>query len=191
MKRGRGKPFPFFQIQKSCHPFTASLEQACSRGQLLQVFCTVRPVILSSHGYGLDNMAERQGLLLKIIRKIPVKQVITERSKESLAEQFNQNKQQLEQECQQLQFEQRKLQNKKGVSKHEVAKRFQQEIKRRKDKIKWIEFQLEQLGILPIGSEITEEEVETLVEVEEGLNWGDISDNKAIIVKDGIVIQIT
>ncbi|WP_026771370.1 MULTISPECIES: YlqD family protein [Sediminibacillus] len=128
---------------------------------------------------------------MKIIRKIPVKQVITERSKESLAEQFNQNKQQLEQECQQLQFEQRKLQNKKGVSKHEVAKRFQQEIKRRKDKIKWIEFQLEQLVILPIGSEITEEEVETLVEVEEGLNWGDISDNKAIIVKDGIVIQIT
>ncbi|SDL74823.1 YlqD protein [Sediminibacillus halophilus] len=106
-------------------------------------------------------------------------------------EQFNQNKQQLEQECQQLQFEQRKLQNKKGVSKHEVAKRFQQEIKKRKDKIKWIEFQLEQLDILPIGSEITEEEVETLVEVEEGFNWNDISDNKAIIVKDGIVIQIT
>ncbi|WP_074598241.1 YlqD family protein [Sediminibacillus halophilus] len=128
---------------------------------------------------------------MKIIRKIPVKQVITERSKESLVEQFNQNKQQLEQECQQLQFEQRKLQNKKGVSKHEVAKRFQQEIKKRKDKIKWIEFQLEQLDILPIGSEITEEEVETLVEVEEGFNWNDISDNKAIIVKDGIVIQIT
>ncbi|QTM99392.1 hypothetical protein ERJ70_08800 [Sediminibacillus dalangtanensis] len=128
---------------------------------------------------------------MKIIRKIPVKQVITERSKERLVKQFNQNKQQLEQECQQLQFEQRKLQNKKGVSKHEVAKRFQQEIKKRKDKIKWIEFQLEQLDILPIGSEITEEEVETLVEVEEGSNWSDISDNKAIIVKDGIVIQIT
>ncbi|WP_053219752.1 YlqD family protein [Virgibacillus senegalensis] len=128
---------------------------------------------------------------MQIIRKIPVKQVITEKSKGKLVEQFNQNKQQLEQECQQLQFEQRKLQNKKGVSKHEVAKRFQQEIKKRKDKIKWIEFQLEQLSILPIGSEITEEEVETLVEVEEGYNWDDISDDKSIVVKDGIVIQIT
>ncbi|SDJ72885.1 YlqD family protein [Sediminibacillus albus] len=132
----------------------------------------------------------KAGTIVKIIRKIPVKQVITEKSKQELSEQFNHNRQQLEQECQQLQFEQRKLQNKKGVSRQEVANRFQKEITKRRDKIKWIEFQVEQLSILPVGSEITEGEVESLVEVEEGYNWDSLVDDKAIIVKDGTVIQI-
>ncbi|WP_077621986.1 YlqD family protein [Sediminibacillus massiliensis] len=127
---------------------------------------------------------------MKIIQKIPVKQVITEKSKQGLADQFNGQKQRLEQECQQLQFEQRKLQNKKGVSKEEITKRFQREITKRKDKVKWIEFQLEQLEILPIGSEITEGEVESLVEVEVGNSWDSLTEDKAIIIKDGVVIQI-
>ncbi|MDL4840039.1 YlqD family protein [Aquibacillus rhizosphaerae] len=127
---------------------------------------------------------------MKIIQKIPVKQILTEASKNKLEHSFYENKQQLEQECQQLLFEQKKLQNKKGVSKEEVYKRFQKEITKRKDKMKWLDFQLEQLNILPIGSEITEGEVESLVEVAEGSNWDEIIDDKAIIVKDGIVIQI-
>ncbi|MRH42236.1 hypothetical protein GH741_06030 [Aquibacillus halophilus] len=126
---------------------------------------------------------------MKIIRKIPVKQIITENSKKKLKDQFLKDQHQLEQECQQLLFEQKKLQNKKGISKQEVFKRFQQEITRRKDRINWTTFQLEQLEILPIGSQITEDEVETLVEVEEGSNWEELLRDKAIIVKDGIVTQ--
>ena len=127
---------------------------------------------------------------MKIIRKIPVKQVITENSKNKLTSQFIRQKRQLEQECQQLRFEQRKLQNKKGISKEEVHRRFQREIARRTDKIKWTEYQMDQLEILPLGSEITEEEVESLVEVEVGADWSNLMEDKAIIIKDGTVIQI-
>lgn len=128
---------------------------------------------------------------MKIIRKIPVKQVLTENSKKKLETEFQTSKKQLEQECQQLQFEQRKLQNKKGVSKEEVQKRFQQEITKRKDKIKWIEFKVEQLEVLSFGSEIIDGEVESLVEVEEGSDWEYLMGERVIIVKDGVVIQIT
>ncbi|MBM7571798.1 YlqD family protein [Aquibacillus albus] len=127
---------------------------------------------------------------MNIIQKIPVKQVLTDDSKEKMNQKFCHKKQQLDQECQQLLFEQKKLQNKNGISKQEVYKRFQQEIMRRKEQIKWIEFQLEQLEILPIGSELIEREVEALVEVSEGSNWQELMENKAIIIKDDIVIRI-
>ncbi|QDP40153.1 YlqD family protein [Radiobacillus deserti] len=127
---------------------------------------------------------------MQIIRKIPVKQVLTESSKETLHNQFISHQKQLEQECQQLKFEQRKLLSKKGISREEVTKRFQQEITKRTDKLKWIEFQLDQLETLPLGSELTEGEVESLVEVEVGSNWEELFGEQAIIVKDGTVIQI-
>jgi hypothetical protein len=127
---------------------------------------------------------------MKIIRKILVKQVLTEDSKLKIENQFLKHKVQLEQECQQLQFEQRKLQNKKGISKEDLTKRFQTEIAKRRDKMKSIDFQLEQLHILPLGSEITEDEVESLVEVTEGLNWDELMKDKAIIIKDGVVVRI-
>lgn len=127
---------------------------------------------------------------MKILQKIPVKQILTEKSKKKLAEQFMSRKKQLEQECQQLQFEERKLLNKKGISKLEINKRFRQEIDNREIKIKNMEFQMEQLDILPLGSEITEGEVETLVEVKVGDDWEELLSNKAILIEDGIVIQI-
>ena len=96
----------------------------------------------------------------------------------------------LEQECQQLLFEQRKLQNKAGASKQDIAHRFQLEIKSRKDKIMLIDFKIEQLDMLEIGSEIIEKEVEALVEVSEGSHWNEVMGEKAIVIKDDIVIRI-
>lgn len=96
----------------------------------------------------------------------------------------------LEQECQQLLFEQRKLQNKTGVSKQEISQRFQQEINKRKEKINLIDFKLEQLDILEIGSEMIEKEVEALVEVEVGSHWNEMVNEKAIVIKDDVVIRI-
>ncbi|WP_138414882.1 YlqD family protein [Aquibacillus sediminis] len=128
---------------------------------------------------------------MHIIRKIPVKQILTEQSKTKLRNSFLNQQQQLEQECQQLLFEQKKLQRKSGVSQQqEVYKRFQQEITKREQKIKDIDFQLEQLDFLPLGSEIIERQVESLVEVEEGQDWEELMNDKEIIVKDGIVIQL-
>ncbi|MGY0691532.1 YlqD family protein [Virgibacillus sp. FSP13] len=127
---------------------------------------------------------------MKIIKKVLIKQIVTEKSKAKLQTNFDQHKMRLEQECQQLLFEQRKLQNKTGVSKQEVASRFQQEIKNRKEKMKLLDFKIEQLDMLEIGSEIVEKEVEALVEVDVGTHWNEIMDDRAIVIKDDVVIRI-
>lgn len=115
---------------------------------------------------------------------------MTKNSKKKLQANFLKSKIQLDQECQQLLFEQRKLQNKVGISKQEVGQRFQKEIKNRKEKIKLIDFKIEQLNMLEIGSEIVEKEVEALVEVNEGSHWEEIMGEKAIVIKDDIVERI-
>lgn len=128
--------------------------------------------------------------ILKIIKKVKVKQIVTEKSKSWLRTDFNKQKMRLEQEYQQLLFEQRKLENKHGVAKKEIAERFQHEVKARKEKIQMIEFKLEQLDMLEIGSEIIESEVEALVEVKEGSHWDEIMKDQSIVIKDGIVVRI-
>ncbi|MFC0301447.1 YlqD family protein [Virgibacillus soli] len=127
---------------------------------------------------------------MKIIKKVQVRQILTNDSKEKLKTTFQHNKMQLEQECQQLLFEQRKLQNRTGLSKQDIQTRFQQEIQSRKDKIKLVDFKLEQLDMLEIGSEIVEGEVEALVEVQKGMHWEEMMKEQAIIIKNGIVQRI-
>ncbi|MEM5593598.1 YlqD family protein [Niallia circulans] len=51
-----------------------------------------------------------------------------------------------------------------------------------------MEFQLKQLHILPLGTEIKEQEVMGLVDVQVGQAWE--STKKTIVVKDGIVVDI-
>jgi YlqD protein len=135
-------------------------------------------------------MFESEGYNVQIIKKVQVKQVITEKSKEEIKANFLHHKMRLEQECQQLLFEQRKLKNKSGFSKQEIDQRFQQEINNRKEKIKLAEFKMDQLDMLEIGSEIVEKEVEALVEVSEGSHWDEIMGKSAIVVKDNVVIRI-
>lgn len=136
-------------------------------------------------------MPEKRGChILKIIKKVIVKQVVTEKSKERLHKRFLDSKMVLEQEYQQLLFEQRKLQNKKGISKQELKSRFQKEKLARKEKIKMVDFKIEQLDILEIGSEIVEKEMEALIDVQVGDNWEALMKEKSIVVKDNIVIRI-
>lgn len=127
---------------------------------------------------------------MKIIKKIEVRQIITEASKEKIKKNFHARKMRLEQECQQLLFEKRKLLNKKGVYKQEIERRFEMEINKRKDEIKLIEFKEEQLDILDIGSEIVEGEVEALIDVNVGANWEELMKERAIVIKDDIVVRI-
>lgn len=126
---------------------------------------------------------------MKIIKKVLIKQIVTEQSKKKLRNRFEKQKMQLEQECQQLLFEQRKLSNKPGISKQELTIRFQSEIQKRKKEITLIDFKIEQLVMVEIGSEIIESEVETLVEVNEGMHWNELNE-QAIVIKDGIVVRI-
>lgn len=125
-----------------------------------------------------------------MMKKVVVKQVITENSKERLQQKFSQEKQQLVVECQQLQFEQRKLMNKLQANKEAIKQRFEREISQRKDRKQMIDFTLEQLKELPIGSEIIEQEVDVLIPIEVGMNWEEMKQNKAIIVKDEVIVRI-
>ncbi|MCA0969165.1 YlqD family protein [Halobacillus litoralis] len=126
--------------------------------------------------------------VMQIIQKVTVKQILTTSSRDKLKETFSRKTAQLEKECRQLEFEQKKLERKPELSKKEVERRFSKEISRRKDRIRWMEHQLEQLSVLPDGSELEIDEVEALVEVQEGDHWEDIR-NKEIVIQDGKVIR--
>lgn len=127
---------------------------------------------------------------MKIIKKIQIKQIVTEESKSEMKEKLLGKIMRLEQECQQLMFEKRKIQNKGQFSKAIIEEKFQREIDSRQEEIKQNEFKLEQLAIIEIGSEIIENEVEALVEVSEGMHWNQIMDKQAIVIKDNVVIRI-
>src|SRR5699024_3061627 len=103
---------------------------------------------------------DESGEKVQIIKKVLVKQVITEKSKSKLRGQFESEKRQLDQECQQLLFEERKLQHKKDYSNKEIEKRFQREIQKRQEKMSLLDFKIEQLDTLEIGQEIIQNEVE-------------------------------
>ncbi|MDX8046914.1 YlqD family protein [Gracilibacillus sp. S3-1-1] len=128
---------------------------------------------------------------MRIIKKIPVKKVVTEQSKEQLREEYQFKIFKLEQECEQLKFEQKKLEQQSDANKAEIAAKFKKEMSNRHDHIKWYKYKLEQLEILPIGSELNDGEVEAVLEIEEGMRWDDITNQKSIIVKDGIITKIT
>ncbi|WP_339227684.1 YlqD family protein [Oceanobacillus sp. FSL K6-2867] len=127
---------------------------------------------------------------MNIIKKVVIKQIVTEKSKEKIYRNFHDHKLRLEQECQQLLFEKRKLQHKAGSTKQEIEQRFQQEINNRKEKIKLLDFKISQLETLELGSEITEKEVDALVEVNVGSDWKEIMEKQVIVIKDDVVIRI-
>ncbi|UOQ43076.1 YlqD family protein [Halobacillus salinarum] len=126
---------------------------------------------------------------MQIIRRIPVKHVLTEQSRSKLKNRFDARVKQLEQECYHLTFEQKKLERKPGLSKQEVGRRFSKEISRRKDELRWMEHQLNQLNILPDGSELETDEVEAVLSINEGDEWSESVLEQQIVIKDGIVIR--
>jgi hypothetical protein len=127
---------------------------------------------------------------MKILQSVVVKQVITEKSKKELLANYDSTLFQLHKECEQLQFEQKKLEKTNKENSISIKAHFSNEIKVRQDKIKNVSFQLEQLHLLPIGSEIKEKEVQAIVEIQVGDDWLAKSRKTEIIIKDGIVQEI-
>ncbi|MED4532540.1 YlqD family protein [Metabacillus fastidiosus] len=125
---------------------------------------------------------------MKILQRVSIKQVITEKSKEQLVTQFKKRKQQLERERDQLYFELKKMN--KTKKNPDIRAKYTKEIEKRYEDIKNIQFQLEQVHILPLGTEIKEKEIDAIIEVNEGDNWDELIKEKTIVVKDGIVEQI-
>ncbi|MBL4952658.1 YlqD family protein [Neobacillus sp. OS1-32] len=127
---------------------------------------------------------------MQLIQTVVVKQILTESSKQQLFDQYQAHKQQLQKECDQLHFELKRLERTKTFSPQTLKKHFEKEIQMRKEKIKLIEFQIEQLHILPLGSELKEKEVQALIEVKIGDVWSTSGTQPTIVIKDGIIEDI-
>ncbi|WP_462409249.1 YlqD family protein [Neobacillus sp. Marseille-QA0830] len=127
---------------------------------------------------------------MQIIQTVVVKQILTKKSKQELLGKFGSQRLQLQKECDQLLFEYKRLEKTKTYSAESLKKHFDKELQARKEKVKLLEFQIDQLHILPIGSELTEKEVQAMIEVKAGDVWDAVSKPHAIIVKDGIVEEI-
>ena len=127
---------------------------------------------------------------MQLIQTVVVKQVLTEKSKVDLYEKFHGRMLQLKKECDQLLFELKRLEKTKSFSPEALRKKFETEIQTRKEKIKLLEFQIEQLHNLPLGSEIQEREVQALVEVNVGDRWNERTEQSTIIIEDGIIKEI-
>ncbi|EED2517054.1 hypothetical protein G7177_002014 [Listeria monocytogenes] len=127
---------------------------------------------------------------MEVIQKVVVKQILTEASKQELIEYYTEQKRQIEQECDQLHFEQKKMERKSKFQPERVADYFTHELDLRREKKKLIQFQMEQLEVLELGSEIREREMETIIDVQVGDKWDKSIFDKTIVVKDGIIVEI-
>ncbi|WP_101843863.1 YlqD family protein [Halobacillus sp. Marseille-P3879] len=126
---------------------------------------------------------------MQIIKRIPVKQILTDTSRQALKDRFNKQYDQLDNESQQLQFEQKKIERNKEYNQNEVRQRFNKEIRLRKERMKRLQYQIGQLDTLPNGEELKVDEVETLVNIEEGDHYEELIRDREIVIKDGIVIR--
>ncbi|WP_409292224.1 YlqD family protein [Peribacillus sp. SCS-26] len=127
---------------------------------------------------------------MNILQTVTVNQVLTETSKNKLLEQYKQNRLQLLKECDQLRFELKKLEKTKKFQPGSLKAHFEKEINKRQEKVKTLEFQLEQLEILPLGSELKEREFQALVTIETGQSWEEAVRPRTIVVMDGIITEI-
>lgn len=127
---------------------------------------------------------------MKILQSVVVKQVLTEKSKTELLDKYISKKLQLQKECDQLRFEMKKMEKTKKIQSVSLKHHYEKEIDMRKEKIRLLDFQVEQLHILPLGSELKEKEINSIVEINIGDRWEDIQNSRSIIIKDGIVEDI-
>jgi hypothetical protein len=127
---------------------------------------------------------------MQMIQTVVVKQILTETSRQKLLDNYNQQKFQLQNECSQLHFELKRLEKSNTFSPEALKNHFEKEMNMRKEKIKLVEFQIEQLHILPLGSELKEKEVQALIDIKVGDTWNDKLIQPTIIIKDGIIEEI-
>ncbi|MFG6148938.1 YlqD family protein [Halobacillus sp. B23F22_1] len=126
---------------------------------------------------------------MQIIKRVPVKQILTESSRQALNDRFNKKYDQLDNECQQLLFEQRKMERNKEFNQNDIRQRFSKELRLRKERMKRLQYQIKQLETLPDGEELKVDEVETVVNIEEGDHYEELLKERQIVIKDGIVIR--
>lgn len=127
---------------------------------------------------------------MQLIQTVVVKQILTETSKQKLLEKYFARKLQMQKEYEQLQFELKKLEKTKKFQPSELKKHFEKEIQKRYEKEKLLEFQIEQLHMLPLGSELKEKDVQALIEIKVGDIWDERMGQPTIIIRDGVIEEI-
>lgn len=128
---------------------------------------------------------------MKVIKRVVVKQVLTEESKKELLEKLTGEIKRLRIECEQLNFEKRKSLKYNEADAHDfIDGRFTEEIRQRQQKIDSLQFQIDQLNKLPLGTEVTETELETLVDINVGDDWDSVMSPAVIVIKNGKVIAL-
>ncbi|SFA74380.1 MULTISPECIES: YlqD family protein [unclassified Bacillus (in: firmicutes)] len=127
---------------------------------------------------------------MKILQSVEVKQIVTEKSKQILLEKYGENKRKLSKEIEQLQFQWKKTDKTKQFNSMELKVKFEKEIHHRQEKLKLLDFQIEQLHMLPLGSELKEKEVQAVIDIKVGDHWEDSIGKTAIIIKDGKIEEI-
>jgi hypothetical protein len=131
--------------------------------------------------------------MMKVIKKVVVKQMLTENRKQSMMEDYKKTRKQVEKEIKQLEFQlHKKLKASKNNYEYQNALKssFNKEIKERNDKVKIIDFQIGQLSELEIGTEIKEQTIDILDEINVGDDWNLFLEGTEIVIKDGIVFEI-
>lgn len=136
------------------------------------------------------DVRQMGGISVQIIQTVVVKQILTENSKKKLFNHFEAQKLQLQREKNQLQFELKRIDKTKNFSPGALKNHYEKEFNKRSEKEKLLEFQIEQLHILPLGSELKEKEVQALVEIKIGDIWNEQIGQPTIIIKDGIIEDI-
>ncbi|HZG72907.1 MAG TPA: YlqD family protein [Chondromyces sp.] len=126
---------------------------------------------------------------MQLIQKVTIKQVLTEKTREKMLNDFHSRINQLQKECDQLRFAQKVAEKQHKGKLDQVRASYEREIAIREDKIKQIGIQIDQLHILPVGSELKEREMQTMIDVEVGDSW-EATEGKTIVVKDGVIIEI-
>lgn len=129
---------------------------------------------------------------MEIIKKVVVKQILTEESRTKLKEQFLSRQYQISKELKQLEFvlHKKMKENKSASYQTSLKESFNKEVAKRKERLRQFELKLGQLDELEIGAELREGTIQMIEQVEEGDNWEEIMKGTEIVIKDGLVYEL-
>lgn len=134
-------------------------------------------------------MTKKLVIYMQIIQNVTVKQIVTPKSKILLVDQYKEEILQLEKECIQLDFQKKRLQKQMVNQKDLIEAKFKKEFQKRQEKIEHLQFSIEQINHLPVGSLIKEKEVQAIIQVDVGDDWSKLSE-KTIVLEDGKIKEI-
>lgn len=132
--------------------------------------------------------------MITIRRPVTVKVILTENSRQKLHDEFAGSINRIKMELEQLHFQGKKLfadAQKRGPEALKIVKdRLQKEEQLRREKIEQLQSQIDQLALIPLGSELVQGTVESDVAIRVGDNWDLLMKETEIVIRDGIVVEI-